>query len=515
MAELDPIGMSALDPVPGSGDEEAAFAALQQRFPDVYRDVFANPREPRTVVVVPSMSLDPRELAKIPGVIHYEERMLCLLMLLKMPRTQLVYVTSTRLDPAIVDYYLHLLPGIPTMHARERLYLMSMDDPSLVPLSEKILSRPQRLAELKGVIRYPAAAHLTCFNTTSLERTLAVQLEIPMYACDPSLSHLGNKSRSRGIFRDIGLDMPAGYEDLRDRQDLSEALVGLARSEQELRQAVVKLNDGFSGEGNATVRLRSIHESVSPRREAERLLVSELRFEAPDETWEQYEPKFESMGGIVEAFIDHDARVSPSVQMRIDPLGQVQLVSTHDQVLSGPSGQVFLGCTFPAKRQYRLDLHEAGHAVADVLRSHGVLGRFGVDFVSVPTDRGWEHFAIEINLRKGGTTLPYLMLDFLTDGAYDPETGVFVTPTGDIRAYYATDNLVKETYRGLTPTELIDAAVYEGLHYNATGQQGLVFHLLGSVTDHGKLGMVSIAGSRKTATRQYRAAVDALDRATA
>jgi hypothetical protein len=35
------------------------------------------------------------------------------------------------------------------------------------------------------------------------------------------------------------------------------------------------------------------------------------------------------------------------------------------------------------------------------------------------------------------------------------------------------------------------------------------------VTDHGKLGIVSIAGSRYTATRQYEAAVDALDRATA
>jgi hypothetical protein len=504
-----------LVPSPGSPEELAVFAELQERFPRMYREVFSDPKAPRTVVVVPSMSLDEGELAKIPGVIHYEERMLCLLMLLKLPRTQLIYVTSTALDPAVVDYYLHLLPGIPGRHARDRLQLLSMGDPSLTPLSAKILSRPERLEKLKRLIRFPEAAHLTCFNSTALERSLAVQLGIPMYACDPSLSHLGNKSRSRSTFRDVGLDLPPGFEDLRDRRDIVDALVELAMTEPDVQRAVVKLNDGFSGEGNAVAHLKPVGEAASPHKAAERLVLEGLEFEAKEESWEEYEPKFEAMGGIVEALIEHDRIRSPSVQMRIDPLGKVQLVSTHDQMLAGPSGHVFLGCTFPARKSYRSDLHHAGYQVAEALKTHGVIGRFGVDFVSTPESEGWRHYAIEINLRKGGTTLPYLMLDFLTDGEYDPDSGEFHTPVGDTRYYYATDNLVKNTYVGLTPGELIDAAVFEGLHYNATSQQGLVFHLLGSVTDHGKLGMVSIAGSRRDARSQYEAAVTALDRSTA
>jgi hypothetical protein len=503
-----------LIPRPGSPEEEAIFAELQARFPAMYQEVFSDPKAERTVVVVPSMSLDERELAKIPGVIHYEERMLCLLMLLKLPRTQLIYVTSVALDPAIIDYYLHLLPGIPGRHARERLQLLSMGDDSLVPLSKKLISRPERLEKLRRLIRFPKAAHISCFNSSNLERTLAVQLGIPMYACDPSLSHLGNKSRSRTTFRKVGLSLPAGFEDLQDRQDIIQALVHLATSEPALDRAVVKLNDGFSGEGNAVARLGPISESVSPSRAAEKLLTEGLKFEAEHETWEEYEPKFETMGGIVEAFIEHDRSRSPSVQMRLDPLGRPQLVSTHDQVLSGPSGQVFLGCTFPARAAYRPYLHEAGYLVAEALKQHGVIGRFGVDFISTPSNDGWDHYAIEINLRKGGTTLPYLMLDFLTDGRYDPETGKFITPTGEARYYYATDNLVKESYVGMTPGDLIDVTVLEGLHYNATSQRGLVFHLLGSVTDHGKLGMVSIGESHRTAKSQYEAAVATLDRAT-
>jgi hypothetical protein len=501
-------------PAPGSAEEKQVFAELQRGFPRMYSEVFTDPRAPRTVVVVPSMSLDQSELTKIPGVIHYEERMLCLLMLLKLPRTQLIYVTSIRIDPAIVDYYLHLLPGVPGMHARDRLELISVGDDTLTPLSEKLLSRPDKLRELRAAIEHPETAHMTCFNSSPLERTLAVQLGVPIYACDPALAHLGNKSNSRATFRKVGLGLPAGFEDLSERKDIIDALVALARTEPDTRRAVIKLNDGFSGEGNAIAPLGPIQESPSPQKAAEKLLTEGLTFAAANESWEAYEPKFETMGGVVEAFIEHELLRSPSVQMRIDPLGQTRIVSTHDQVLSGPSGQVFLGCTFPARPEYRADLHEAGYAVAETLRAHGVIGRFGIDFVSTPGEEGWDHYAIEINLRKGGTTLPYLMLDFLTDGTYDPDSGEFHTPTGDRRCYYATDNLVKEAYRGLTPAALIDAAVLEGLHYNATSQAGLVFHLLGSVTDYGKLGMVSIAENAGAARYQYEAAVTALDRAT-
>lgn len=502
---------SGLDPAPGSPEEARAFSALQATFPKIYNEVFTDPRAPRTVVVVPSMSLPESELAKIPGVIHYEERMLCLLMLLRLPRTQLIYVTSIPMDPSVIDYYLHLLPGIPGMHARRRLKLLTANDPSLKPLSEKILSNPESIAELKKAIEYPEAAHMSCFNSTGLERTLAVQLGIPMYACDPALSELGNKSKSREIFRDVGLDLPDGFENLRDRGDLVEAIVSLHERNPDATRVVVKLNEGFSGEGNAVISLETLGEAIAPRSEADRLLTRELSFTAPEEEWETYSSKFTTMGGIAEVFIEGEKKRSPSVQLRIDPLGETQLVSTHDQVLSGPAKQVYFGCTFPARRSYRADLHEAGVAVAESLKGQGVIGRFGVDFVSVAEEDGWRHYAIEINLRKGGTTLPYLMLEFLTDGTYDPASGDFYTPTGDRRSYYATDNLVSPSYLGLSPAELIDAAVYEGLHYHATTQEGLVFHLLGAVTDHGKIGMVSIAESRKEARRQYKKAVAALD----
>ena len=62
---------------------------------------------------------------------------------------------------------------------------------------------------------------------------------------------------------------------------------------------------------------------------------------------------------------------------------------------------------------YAVAIGRMGKKVAEALQQRGVLGRFAVDFISVQEKDEWQHYAIEINLRKGGTTHPLLMLQFL------------------------------------------------------------------------------------------------------
>src|ERR671913_1120697 len=159
-------------PEPGSAEELRRYAALQEKLEPLARKVLSNPRASQTVVVVPSLTLDVDELAKIPGSHHYEERLLCMLMLLRLPRTHVVYVTSQHVPTAIVDYYLHLLPGVPLRHARSRMTLLSCHDSSDVPLTQKILDRPRLIERIQAAIADPETAHLTVFNSTALERSL-------------------------------------------------------------------------------------------------------------------------------------------------------------------------------------------------------------------------------------------------------------------------------------------------------------------------------------------------------
>ncbi|MCY3846534.1 MAG: ATP-grasp domain-containing protein [Acidobacteria bacterium] len=499
-------------PKAGSEKERARFTELQRRLGPLYRRVFADRLAPRTVVVVPSLSLDADIITKIQGAPHYEERLLCLLMLLRMPYTRVVYATSVPIHATIIDYYLHLLAGVPHSHARQRLTLVACGESSSAPLTAKILANRSVLRRLRAAIGDPALAHLVCFNVSSLERTLSVRLGIPLYGCDPALADLGSKSSSRQIFRAAGVTMPDGFEALRDRQDVAAALAALKRRHRSLESAVVKLNDGFSGEGNARFRYRSGDADAHSEAHIDRRLPRRLLYEATDQTWERYAAKLAEMGGIVEAFVTGDEARSPSVQCRIDPRRVVEVVSTHEQVLGGRSGQVFVGCEFPADDRYRAELQDAGERVAEVLRDRGVLGRFGVDFVVVREDGRWSPYAIEINLRKGGTTHPFLMLDFLTDGMYDRETGVYRTPAGQARYYVATDNLHERRYLGLSPDDLVRIALEQRLHFHAPSQEGVVFHLIGALELHGKLGMVCIGADRDRARRLYGRTVEILNR---
>ena len=486
-------------PDPGSPEELRAFVELQRGLAPMFGRVFPDPRAPRTVVVIPSMSLDHEEIAKLAGASHYEERFLCLLMLLRLPATRVIYVTSEPVSPAIADYYLRLTPGIDLREARSRLTMLSCRDASHAPLTEKILARPALVSGIRALVDDPATAHLTCFNATALERTLAVRLGLPLYGCDPALGFLGTKSGSREVFRAAGVLMPPGFEHLRGEDDVIRALAELKHQHPPLRQAVVKLEEGFSGEGNAIFSYDGAPNGAALLPWVRSTIRHRLRFVAPGERWETYSRALERMGGIVEAFVDGAEVRSPSVQCRIDPLGTAQLISTHDQVLGGATGQIYLGCTFPATQACCPGLHDAARRVADELAGDGVVARFGIDFVSTRQGDEWRHYAIEINLRKGGTTHPYLTLQFLTGGAYDPATGRYHSATGRPCFYVASDNLCDPAYAALTPDLVIAAAERAGLSFDHTADTGVVFHLMGALCEFGKLGAVCIAPTRERA----------------
>ena len=111
-----------MHPLPGSPAEQQRFTELQSQLGDLFRWVTDDNRVEQTILVIPSLSMDPRELTKISGVHHYEERMLYMLMLLRRARTRVIFVTSQTISPTVIDYYLHLLSGIPYSHARPLRY---------------------------------------------------------------------------------------------------------------------------------------------------------------------------------------------------------------------------------------------------------------------------------------------------------------------------------------------------------------------------------------------------------
>ncbi len=298
----------------------AAFDRLQARLPDAWRLIRQHHRD-ESVVVVPSMTVD-RVVASAGAVNQaMEERLLFLLLLLRQPRLRMVYVTSMPIDPQIIEYYLSLLPGVIPSHARSRLTLIAVGDSSPAPLTDKLLERPRVMAAIAAAVPDPLRSHLIPYNSTTRERDLALQLGIPMYAADPRHFDLGTKTGCRRLFAEAGVEHPDGAEDLHTIDDLVDALADLCARRASIEWAMVKLNEGASGSGNALVDLRSPGGAAGLSRDELEGRVRSMQLEATTFGIDAYLDKLAERGGIVEERVVGDEIRSPSVQMRVTPSG--------------------------------------------------------------------------------------------------------------------------------------------------------------------------------------------------
>ncbi len=489
-------------------NEIQQFNALKSRLPIIWNELQTDSDYEHTSLIVPSLSFDQEELAKVLGAPLYEERLLFALIRLRNPNAKVIYITSQPVCPDIVEYYLQLLEGVTLSNARKRLHMLSVFDASSRPLTEKILERPRLLARLRAMLGNPERAYLTCYNSTDLERKLAVTLGIPLNGVDPQLLYYGTKSGSRQIFKEAGVNCPPGYENLENENDIVDALVELGRLHPELRRAVVKLNEGFAGEGNGVFTFPEARTDPGAIRGA----LKDLEWSSAQQGYADFLHKFEQMGGIVEAFMVASESRSPSVQMRISPDGTSSIVSSHEQVLGGATGQVYLGCRFPADDEYRGMLQEEADRIGRVLSSKDVIGRYGIDFLVTREPGGnWHSYAIEINLRMCGTTPPFHALEFLTGGQLDQRSGLFLTPDGQTKYYSATDNLKSPAYRGLLPEDLFHIASRNGISFRHATETGVLFYMIGALSQYGKLGMTCIGNSCEEAEALFERAVALLD----
>jgi len=501
---IPPLGLD-------EAEADARFTELQKKLVPLWKSLRSMNQDEQTIVVAPSITVD---FVASPAVIQaYEERFLFLLLLLRQPRARLIYLTSQAIHPSIVDYYLAQMPGVVPSHARRRLFLLAPFDGSPRPLSAKLLARPKLLAEIRALIPDPDRAHLITYNTTTLERDLALRLGIPMFGADPKYFPLGTKSGCRRLFAEEGVPHPLGIEDLSTPEDVVTALARLRAERPAMRQALVKLNEGISGEGNALVDLADLPSPGSAdeaARLAERLRA--MTYEKADATYDGYVAKLAERGGVVEERISGEEFRSPSVQLRVTPLGELELLSTHDQLLGGPSGQSYLGCKFPADPAYAAAISREAAKIGRRLAKEGVIGRFALDFVVVRDGAGeWHPYAIEINLRKGGTTHPFLTLQFLTDGSYDAERAVFTAPSGRPKCFVASDHADASSLRALTPDDLIDIVLRHGLHFDQSRQTGVVFHMMSAMSEAGRLGFTAVGESLAEAHALYERTLAVLD----
>ncbi len=128
-----------------------------------------------------------------------------------------------------------------------------------MPLTQKLLRRPDALARLRDPGRRPDDAYLISFNVTELEQALAESLELPLFGSPPHLEWLGSKTGSKRSARQAGTRVLEGTEDLWSLRAIEDGMELIRAHAPHAEAVVVKLNYGFAGQGNAIVELETAH----------------------------------------------------------------------------------------------------------------------------------------------------------------------------------------------------------------------------------------------------------------
>lgn len=453
------------------------------------------------LVTLPSFSVGESLLAhyapRIPALEH--RYLLACLMLSRVASCDLIFLTCQHPGQDILDYYGSLIPAPRRADAMARLRVVVVPDDSPRAIAAKLLDRPDLLAELRASFA-GRPAFIEPWNVTEHEVEVALRLGAPINGTAPTLWPLGYKSAGRKLFAQARVPMPFGFEDLHTIDDVVTAIAAVRTARPPAAGVVIKHDDSGAGDGNAVIGLRGPDGDATDaaiRRRVEAL-----------PPWYLHDI---AHGCVVEELISGTDFASPSAQVDIIPHGAVEVLATHDQVLDPATGQVYTGCRFPASPAYAARIAQHARAIGELLAGKGAVGRFCVDFAAAcDTDGRWQVFALEINLRKGGTTHPFAVLRNLAPGRYDLEQGRWMAFDGTPRAYYATDNLVDPAWLGIPPNSVIKFVDDAGLRFDPVAGTGVVLHMLSCLAIDGRFGLTAIGRSGEQAASLFedtRAAV--------
>ncbi|XP_074533228.1 IQ motif-containing protein H [Halichoeres trimaculatus] len=504
----------------------------------------------RTIIHIPSLGFSQSQRQNLKGFNTLQNTQLWRLCDIRDENVEVIYVCPRHLGEDTLQYYTSVLrcervtdgPDTRTAQApsySRRFVILTPEAVDYFPTHNMSLSTllkysPHTLKRIRNLIQGKQAyivggvAHVD-------DLAVADELGVPILASEPAIAQLySTKSGGRRIFAVAELDVPPGQGDICSLNQLHETLAELMTQNINVQRWLFKIDSELSGRGTAycdTCHLSCYnwalrkyqHHDPEKWKTAwvqESVLLRYLdeipewlaRYAQPAKTscyptWAIFLKTFLRQGGVVEGCPPSESVTCLTVDLLLEPGGEVTMLSCGDQ-LHGSCQLESLGSTVPQTSVPPDTLISICMRVGQACLKQRILGHISLNLASFVNSNTMEQkvWAIDLDLAYSNQLAMTQMLLMMTGGTLNFRTGCLEVPVSEACCGHRTTSEPPVMNRhAVIGTHLFHSNLSmfyhhvflkmcrtRGIGFNSKRMQGTVFALYDSI-ERCNMGMMTVS----------------------